>query len=747
MIYDIPLSLVEKLEQRISRFIRKWLGFHPTISSLALYSKESPCPLPFTSLSSLFKTSKTSSYLQLRDSKDPVISSSVPVVDTGRKWSVADSVDDAESILYFKKILGHTQTGKAGFGYTPVQKFPAKGSKEYRKAVSDTVSDLHGQAVLASQEGKKLQLNWTTWGNYVRNDLSWKCVWAFGPQLLQFCVQSCFNTLPSPNNLQRWKLSQDQSCPLCKKPCCTLPHVLSGCSFSLNNGRWTYRHDCVLKVFLEGLEEILAERKKCKDSVTPWVKFLPAGQSSQKKRKERKFGLLGKARDWVLLSDIGCTKMHFPSEIFVTSDRPDIVLYSTKTKTVILIENTSGCEENHSENHTLKTDKYFDLVEAIRGNGWTCHFFAVETGARGFNSTHVPFCLKSLGFSPKGVKEMLSNLSRASLKASYRIWLARDDKEWKPPSVDWKSSFGPSLTSPSVDPVKPVKSSIPAEDIPTEEESVDFSISSLPKPPSVSVSSVESDMPGRISQSNPTVFRRPGIGLYNMGNTCYANSVLNCLFPFKELWDFPSESLLHQSLKAMMVCLNSRPKNPRAARPHRPSVFLKSLASHISEKRSSPFRFKRQHDAVEILGYVLDEVDSARKKQKLVSQSSSFVKTIRCQVCLVSKVLTSEDEHIIAINVLDSVSSALTTMLSGDEVTRYCSTCQKDQVCTEQLSFSHHPDVLVFHLQRGQFDVRNGARRLAGSVVCDRQLSIGVGSEDVFVADYYLSSVVLFHLV
>ena len=147
MIYDIPLSFVEKLEQRISRFIRKWLGFHPTISSLALYSTESPCPLPFTSLSSLFKTSKTSSYLQLRDSKDPVISSSVPAVETGRKWSVADSVGDAESILYFQKILGHTQTGEAGFGYTPVQKFPAKGSKEYRKAVSDTVSDLHGQAV------------------------------------------------------------------------------------------------------------------------------------------------------------------------------------------------------------------------------------------------------------------------------------------------------------------------------------------------------------------------------------------------------------------------------------------------------------------------------------------------------------------------------------------------------------------------------------------------------------------------
>ena len=144
MIYDIPISIVEKLEQHISKHIRKWLGFHPTLSPLALYSKESPCPLPFTGLTSLFKTSKASSLLQLRDSKDPIVSTSVPSLDTGRKWSVSNSVGDAESILYFQKVLGHTQTGKAGLGYTPIQQFPEKGTSEYRKAVSDTISEVGG---------------------------------------------------------------------------------------------------------------------------------------------------------------------------------------------------------------------------------------------------------------------------------------------------------------------------------------------------------------------------------------------------------------------------------------------------------------------------------------------------------------------------------------------------------------------------------------------------------------------------
>ena len=114
-------------------------------------------------------------------------------------------------------------------------------------------------------------------------------------------------------------------------------------------------------------------------------------------------------------------------EIFATSDRPDVVIYSRSKKIVILIENTSGCEENHSERHAWKIEKYKDLVGAIQSAGWSCHFFAIEVGARGFNSTHVPFCLKSLGFPPKSVKEMLKKLGYTALQASYQIWLAHDD--------------------------------------------------------------------------------------------------------------------------------------------------------------------------------------------------------------------------------------------------------------------------------------------------------------------------------
>ena len=172
-----------------------------------------------------------------------------------------------------------------------------------------------------------------------------------------FCVQSCYNTLPSPNNCVRWKFTDDQSCVLCKAPLCTLPHILSGCKFSLNQRRWDYRHDRVLKVLLDGIEELLQEKRDRKHK-SPFPQFVKMGQS---------FGLLEKARDWVVMADIGACKLIFPTEIFSTAERPDIVLYSVKIKTVILIENTSGCEENQRQKTTT-------WLEAIKGNNWVCHF-------------------------------------------------------------------------------------------------------------------------------------------------------------------------------------------------------------------------------------------------------------------------------------------------------------------------------------------------------------------------------------
>ena len=91
-----------------------------------------------------------------------------------RTWSVTDSVKDAESVLYFRQLVGSVCKGKAGFGYIPSEPFPAKGTKDHRKLVSDTVFEEHDKRRLQEETEEKLkvlQFNWKSWNDYIRKDL------------------------------------------------------------------------------------------------------------------------------------------------------------------------------------------------------------------------------------------------------------------------------------------------------------------------------------------------------------------------------------------------------------------------------------------------------------------------------------------------------------------------------------------------------------------------------------------------
>ena len=144
-------------------------------------------------------------------------------------------------------------------------------------------------------------------------------------------------------------------------------------------------------------------------------------------KKPERQGLIHKANDWVLLADIGDSKLIFPVHIACTEERPDIIIFSNKTKVVIGIENTSGCEENAQENHERKLAQYALLCQAIEENGWKVHMFAVEVSARGYCSKSVPFCLKSLGFTATSVRKIVRCLGETAMKSSFAIWIARDN--------------------------------------------------------------------------------------------------------------------------------------------------------------------------------------------------------------------------------------------------------------------------------------------------------------------------------
>ena len=68
------------------------------------------------------------------------------------------------------------------------------------------------------------------------------------------------------------------------------------------------------------------------------------------------------ADDWVVISDLD-TQLVVPTEIAITSLRPDIVLWSRKGKAVVLCELTCPWEENAEWAHERKLGKGRNLTK------------------------------------------------------------------------------------------------------------------------------------------------------------------------------------------------------------------------------------------------------------------------------------------------------------------------------------------------------------------------------------------------
>ena len=135
-----------------------------------------------------------------------------------------------------------------------------KHSHEYRKLVSDTSKEISEDENMCKALQLQVQGQWTRWENYVKNDLSWNSILAMPPNLLSFCLSSTYDVLPSPSNLKCWRICTESSCFFCNKDVCTTAHVLGACQISLSQGRFTFRHDSVLKELVETLKAFLSHQ-------------------------------------------------------------------------------------------------------------------------------------------------------------------------------------------------------------------------------------------------------------------------------------------------------------------------------------------------------------------------------------------------------------------------------------------------------------------------------------------------------
>ena len=328
---------------------------------------------------------------------------------------------------------------------------------------------------------------------------------------------------------------------------------------------------------------------------------------------------------------------------------------------------------------------------------------------------------------------MLRNLGQTSLKASYGIWLARDNENWKPDPIEWEPLQKAAFCVP-----KPPKVHLPSDKLPSVKIATDSRKTEQRNISKANLSFNSTPPPKKQTKYKP-VPRIP-LGIQNMGNSCYANATLQALFVLPEIWKpIPSDHVaqvpLLRAFFATMLSINT------GKGVIRPNQFLSQLGSYISKTRRVPFRVNAQQDVCEVLGYILQELISSPNMSPEIL-TTRLTKTVTCNSCVEPS--TSEEAYImLSTDMATSVATSIKKFMEGEFLSFTCiaTSCNSTDGLRENV-FTSLPEVLIIQVKRFAFK-DNAARRVDGKIACDEWLALPINTETGNqIVDYQLTAVI-----
>ena len=157
-------------------------------------------------------------------------------------------------IVNFARTKIYQQSAIPTFPDESWAKEKRKLTEKIKKTVKVTVRE-------AAQEGNINHLNkLLVQGEYLKfclqeqKDPVWKSyIWNLKSGTAKFLINATIHTLPTQNNLKLWNKAASDKCHLCGNRDST-KHTLSACKVALDQGRYTWRHDNIVKYISDNVD-------------------------------------------------------------------------------------------------------------------------------------------------------------------------------------------------------------------------------------------------------------------------------------------------------------------------------------------------------------------------------------------------------------------------------------------------------------------------------------------------------------
>ena len=271
--------------------------------------------------------------------------------------------------------------------------------------------------------------------NVMENDIKWQsAINSKNENLLKFLINSTLNTLPTKDNLRRWGTGTNGVCDLCGLTE-SLKHVLNCCSFSLNQGRYKWRHNKILSTIFQAIVTETQTRKNAryKNRAAPFIFFCKEGEPVPR-MKTRNFLIKSPLDEgnWTLTADLRQSENTVQHELNTILPNingkyiPDIFLHNSEHKKVIIGELTCPWEDNIRNADNNKATKYSKLVKLLQNSGYSVDLKTFSIGSRGYVSKSFQSFLTSLGISITKSKKICKLVSQLSILSSYTIYCHRN---------------------------------------------------------------------------------------------------------------------------------------------------------------------------------------------------------------------------------------------------------------------------------------------------------------------------------